>query len=194
MKTKVCSRCKIEKPLSKFYVNKSCLYGVNSQCKQCHLEKKQEWRKNNPEKYKQQVSAYWSKVKDVQTVKKKIWIENNRKKYNSYWTERKKNDPEFRLKMNMRTRLSGFLKKKDITKKNKTFDIVGCKPEFLREYLEKRFSEGMSWSNYGQWHIDHIIPLSSAQTEDEIYKLCHYTNLQPLWSEENLKKRNKILE
>jgi hypothetical protein len=167
---------------------------VNSQCKQCLLEKKQEWRKNNPEKYKQQVSTYWNKVKDVQTVKKKIWIENNRKKYNSYWTERKKNDPEFRLKMNMRTRLSGFLKKKDITKKNKTFDIVGCKPEFLREYLEKRFSEGMSWSNYGQWHIDHIIPLSSAQTEDEIYKLCHYTNLQPLWSEENLKKRNKILE
>ena len=51
----------------------------------------------------------------------------------------------------------------------------------------------MSWDNYGKWHIDHIIPLSSANSEDDIYKLCHYTNLQPLWAEDNLKKSNKIL-
>jgi len=58
--------------------------------------------------------------------------------------------------------------------------------------LEKKFVGGMSWENYGKWHIDHIIPLSSANNEDEIYKLCYYTNLQPLWSEENLKKGKKI--
>jgi hypothetical protein len=51
----------------------------------------------------------------------------------------------------------------------------------------------MSWDNYGKWHIDHIIPLSSANNEDEVYKLCHHTNLQPLWAEDNLKKSNKIL-
>ena len=51
----------------------------------------------------------------------------------------------------------------------------------------------MSWDNYGDWHIDHIIPLSSAKTEEEIYKLAHYTNLQPLWAEDNIKKSNKIL-
>jgi hypothetical protein len=80
-------------------------------------------------------------------------------------------------------------------KKSKTFEIIGCTPEFLKEYIEKQFIKGMEWSNhsvYG-WHIDHIIPLSSANTEEEIYKLCHYTNLQPLWAENNLKKSNKIL-
>ena len=51
----------------------------------------------------------------------------------------------------------------------------------------------MSWDNYGKWHIDHIIPLSSANSEDDIYKLCNYTNLQPLWAEDNLKKSNKKL-
>ena len=53
----------------------------------------------------------------------------------------------------------------------------------------------MSWDNYGLygWHIDHIVPLSNAKTEDDFYKLCHYTNLQPLWSLDNLKKSNKIL-
>jgi hypothetical protein len=87
------------------------------------------------------------------------------------------------------------LKKNNISKKNKTFDIVGCTPEFLREYIEQKFTEGMSWDNYGRngWHVDHIIPLSSAKNESEIYKLCHYTNLQPLWESENIKKSNKIL-
>jgi hypothetical protein len=62
------------------------------------------------------------------------------------------------------------------------------------EYLGDLFTEKMNWDNYGEWHIDHIIPLSSANTEEEIYKLCHYTNLQPLWAEDNIKKSNKIIK
>jgi hypothetical protein len=93
----------------------------------------------------------------------------------------------------VRGRVNKFLKSKNITKTNKTFDIVGCTPEFLKEHLEQQFTEGMSWDNQGKWHIDHIIPLSSAKTEEEIYKLCHYTNLQPLWAEDNLNKGCKIL-
>jgi len=65
----------------------------------------------------------------------------------------------------------------------------------LKKYLESKFTEGMCWENYGLygWHIDHIIPLSSAKNEEELIKLCHYTNLQPLWSFDNLSKHNKIL-
>ena len=50
----------------------------------------------------------------------------------------------------------------------------------------------MNWSNYGLWHIDHIIPLSSAKKQEDLYKLCHYTNTQPLWAEDNLKKGSKL--
>jgi hypothetical protein len=193
METKVCSKCFIEKPYSEFYKKENCLGGVNSYCKKCQLIQKQNWRKNNPEEYKKQNKIYWGKNKDIQTDKKKIWIENNRVKYNSYWTNRKKNDTEFKLLMGMRSRLCNYLKKLNIRKNNKTFDIVGCSPEFLKEHLETQFTDGMSWDNRSDWHIDHIIPLSSAKTEDELYKLCHYTNLQPLWAEDNLKKSNKIL-
>ena len=90
--------------------------------------------------------------------------------------------------------ICSFQKLNKISKKNKTFDIVGCNPIFLKEYIESKFTNGMSWDNRHMWHIDHIIPLSSAKTEEEIYKLCHYTNLQPLWIKENLSKGSKILK
>jgi hypothetical protein len=65
----------------------------------------------------------------------------------------------------------------------------------LKIHLEKQFKDGMSWENHSLfgWHIDHIIPLSSAESDDELKKLCHYTNLQPLWAKENIVKRNKII-
>ena len=79
---------------------------------------------------------------------------------------------------------------KNITKRNKTFEIVGCTPDELKNYLEGLFVDVMSWDNYGLygWHIDHKIPLSSANTEEELLSLCHFTNLQPMWAQDNLKK------
>ena len=71
--------------------------------------------------------------------------------------------------------------------------LLGCSYEEVREHLSKQFTEGMSWDNYGEWHIDHIIPLASATTEEEVLKLYHYTNLQPLWAKDNLSKGCKIL-
>jgi hypothetical protein len=95
--------------------------------------------------------------------------------------------------------MNRFLKSKNIKKTNKTFKMVGCTPEFLKEYLEKQFyphsktKEPMTWKNntIRGWHVDHIKPLASAKTMEGIEKLMHYTNLQPLWAEENLKKSNK---
>ena len=71
--------------------------------------------------------------------------------------------------------------------------MVGCTPEFLKEYLEKQFKPGMTWQNYTRkgWHIDHRTPLDSAKTPEDIEKLMHYTNLQPMWWRENIIKSNK---
>jgi hypothetical protein len=77
--------------------------------------------------------------------------------------------------------------------KNKTFEIVGLTPVELKVYLENKFEYGMTWENYGVWHIDHLIPLSSVNEESKIYDLCYYTNLQPMWGNENLSKGKKIL-
>jgi hypothetical protein len=75
---------------------------------------------------------------------------------------------------------------------NKTKEILGYSPIQLKEHLEKQFKKGMSWDNYGEWHIDHIIPISLATTLEEGIKLSQLDNLQPLWAEENMFKSNKI--
>lgn len=187
MKTKVCKDCGEEKCENLFFKK-------HANCKSCHLLKKKRWREENLEEYKKQNKKYYESTKEEQSIKKKVWIQNNREKYNSYWIKRKNEDPEFKLLSGMRSRLWSYLKKQNITKKNKTIDIVGCSPSELREYLEKQFVDGMSWENRNLWNIDHIIPLSSAKTEEELYKLFHYTNLQPLWMIDNIKKGNKIVE
>jgi len=165
------------------------------------------WKLNNREKLLINQKIYREKNKEKeQEYRRKYRIENidkindNRKKtqplINSYLKNKRDSDPVYKITVYMRSRVKSYFTIKNITKKNKTFEIVGIKPIELKEYIEKQFTEGMSWDNYGLygWHIDHIIPLSSAKSEDEIYKLCHYTNLQPLWAEDNLKKSNKILK
>lgn len=73
--------------------------------------------------------------------------------------------------------------------------MIGCSIEELKQYLEKQFKEGMTWDNYGEWHIDHIIPCAAFDLtkEEEQLKCFNYTNLQPLWAEENEKKGDKII-
>jgi hypothetical protein len=156
------------------------------------LRSKKMW-KENPDKLRQS----FFKNKDKRIATKKLWEVKNKEKLKSqkkeYVKKRKSEDILYYLKLICRNRLYHFLKTKNITKKNTTFEIVGCSPQELKEHLENKFVLGMDWENRMEWHIDHIVPLSSAKTEDELYKLCHYTNLQPLWVEENLKKSNKIL-
>ena len=205
MEKKVCSKCKEEKEVCEFTKNVSRKDGYQSQCKNCKkewklnnrehvLEYHKNWRQSNPnynKKYKEQ-------NKEKLTISNKNYREKNLKKilkYNSEYKKKRRNsDPFYNLISNIRSRISTFLKLKNISKNNKTFEIIGCTQELLKEHIEKQFTKRMSWDLMGKHiHIDHIIPLSSAKTEEEVYKLCHYTNLQPLWAEDNLKKSNKIL-
>jgi len=222
METKICKICNVEKNLTEFHYRKDN-QKYRTECKSCFyekqkernskkiyeireykreyfqknkkqiLEKKRNLRQSNLEKYKEEMRKYYEKTKEIQKDRKRIWIETNREKYNSYWIDRKKTDVLFSLITNMRTRVCSYLKVKNINKNNNTFEIVGCSPIELKEHLEKQFINGMSWENRKDWHIDHIIPLSSAKTKDELLKLFHYTNLQPLWAIDNIKKSNKII-
>jgi hypothetical protein len=78
------------------------------------------------------------------------------------------------------------------TKKSRTYEILGCSFEEFKNYIDNQLSVGMSWDNHGEWHLDHKIPISFGKTEEEVIKLNHYTNFQPLWAYENLLKSNKI--
>jgi hypothetical protein len=106
-----------------------------------------------------------------------------------------------RIGTNLRTRLNSALKRN--SKKGKTLELLGCSIEQLKDHLQKKFTEGMTWDNYGsgicgkgmkEWHIDHIIPCSSfiLKEEEEQYRCFHYTNQQPMWAKENWDKHDKI--
>lgn len=142
-----------------------------------------EYRIKNKEKIKIKNQEYYSKHKD--TIKKKVksyYLKNKEKIHknnNNYIKKRKNSDELFKISILMRNLVNRYLTKPKVKKTN---EIIGLTPKEFREYIESKFLKNMTWDNYGEWHIDHIIPLSSAKNDNELYSLNHYTNLQPLWS------------
>jgi len=118
-------------------------------------------------------------------------------KYKDKIMERRKNNINFCIKNKLRMRISCAVKSQGTYKADKTMNLIGCTINDLKNYLEEQFMEGMTWDNYGLygWHIDHIIPCVSFDfTKEEEQKKCfHYTNLQPLWARENLRKSGKVI-
>lgn len=98
-----------------------------------------------------------------------------------------------RITDSIRSRTSYAIKSNGYKKDTKTFELIGCTKEFLLEYLKSKFKKGMTLNNYGKWQIDHDIPLASAKTEKELKALAHYSNLKPMWANENNHKRAKSL-
>lgn len=167
METKICIDCGLEKNLSEFYKRTDTPTGYRNNCKVCKLKRTHKWMKENNHRVKENGKLY--RKKNFEDIKKRIktWEKENyekiRKRKNKRAQERRKEDVLFSLIGKIRCRLAKYLKTLNITKRNKTFDIVGCSPEFLKEHLEKQFVSGMTWENRSEWHIDHIIPLSSAK-------------------------------
>ncbi|NBO36494.1 hypothetical protein EBU91_03005 [bacterium] len=218
---KKCPKCKEHKILDSFYKSKTHLFERTSICKICWNKsgkkyvqknktkvkeyKKEYYQKNkqkikekyeerlvsNKEKILENKRKYYHNNKKILKKKIKYYRQNNKEKRNAHERNRRKIDIVYRIKLNYRSRISGIIN--GIGRKSKkTEEMLGCSWETFVKYLEQNFKKGMNWNNYGDWHIDHVIPLCTAKTVDELNKLTHYTNCQPLWAEENLKKGAKI--
>ncbi len=113
-------------------------------------------------------------------------------KANKRRNQRLKEDVNYRLIKNYRTRIWNAIKNNK--RFDKTLDLLGCDVLTLRTHLEKKFQKGMNWCNYGEWHVDHIIPCASfdLSKREEQNKCFHYSNTQPLWATDNRSKANKI--
>jgi len=210
METKICTKCKIEKSINDF--NFDAGKRVAS-CKACKSLENKRWRDINKDKIKQRNKELWMERRDdaewiqkrkdyydrnrkILLEQKKEYYEKNKKKilanHKKYEQSQLKSNPIFRLRKNVRRRLHLALKGK--YKPDTTQNIVGCDWVQLKNHLESFFKDGMNWDNYGYygWHVDHIIPLSEFDLTDAVQfkKAMHYTNLQPLWMEENLAKKN----
>lgn len=145
---------------------------------------------------KASAKKYRDKNKEKILIKRKKYKENHPEYMREYVSRRRKNDIQFKLKGALRHRIYKALKGNP--KKYSSVKGLGCTIPELKIYLENKFQEGMSWDNwtYNGWHIDHINPLDSFDmtNEDDLKIVCHYTNLQPMWGDENIRKGNKILK
>ena len=179
IETKKCARCSEEEPVEEFHVNKARKDGRQSSCKQCYKESY-----NYNKSYHQ---TYYQKNKE-KLVKYQL-------EYNKEYQKEYRKRPHVRVYRLQAKRMRRLIKDAGKKKSLKTTKYLGCNVRELMSHLENQWSPGMSWDNYGThgWHIDHIRPCASFDLSDEEQqKICfHYTNLQPLWAEDNLKKSKK---
>lgn len=155
------------------------IYRLDEEFKKKTNLKRKEYYRNNIEKEREKSKKYYHENK--QTV---------RKKNNEWKNNKRKNDGFYRMKINLRHRLRDYLIGE--SKGKRTKDIVGLDKMEFKSYVENKFLDGMNWDNYGKWHLDHIKPLCQARNNEEALLLNHYTNLQPLWAEDNLRKNRKL--
>ena len=189
---KKCITCNIEKSINEFSKNKNKKDGLQYKCKNCNKEYHKKYYKENKEYLLNKFSNYRDNNKD----KIKEYILNNKEKINKtqreYFKNRKNNDSLFKLNCNIRCLIKNSFKRINCERKsNKSENILGCSFDEFKIYLENKFTEGMSWENQGKWHLDHIKPLALAKTKEDVILLNHYTNFQPLWAADNLKKGSK---
>jgi hypothetical protein len=202
MKTKKCNKCGKIKPLTEFHKNKTSKDYHTSLCKNCRNKANKEYTKTHKpvlsplQKLKRKLyQKEWRKQnKDtLQQKSKQYYLDNKehiKETSQSYRKKKMATDELYKFKVNIRKHMLICFKRKGINKGRITKEILGCDLAFFKEYIEAQFTEGMTWNNYGVhgWHYDHIIPLANAKTEEEVVKLCHYTNYQPLWAQDNYKK------
>lgn len=213
---KLCSRCGNKKPLTDFYKHKGHSFGVSAVCKSCkrirqkmygaeHREEKKNYDKIYRTKCKEKIQAYHDNRKDKRKAynkiynaehkeERKIYSAKNKEKTNGIQRKRLKEDPMFRLKRYTSAAIWASLQ----TGKNsrRWESLVGYSINDLKKHIEKQFVDGMTWNNYGEWHIDHKIPISVfnfTKPEHEDFKKCwDLNNLQPMWAIKNISKSNKL--
>lgn len=153
-------------------------------------ESNKKYYKNNPEKIK----AYQEQNKEKRKVYMIGYQKQNKEKTNKLRSERRKTDPNFKIITSLRSQQNRAIKRNQKT--GSTIDYLGCSIEYFKKYIEDQFVEGMSWDNWSMdgFHLDHQIPLSIVDLNDEsdLRHVLHYTNLQPMFASENIRKSNKL--
>ena len=229
MQEKTCRICKELKNISHFHKKKDTKDGHRNECKECvkEIQKKYKEKPDFKEKRKKYDKKRYEQNKELRLKQKKEWYYKNheyvlkqKKDYNSrpevierrkeWWKEYSKNNKDIIYRYRnkyphviiWRSILYSTLKRLNKDKSDHTIKELGYSADELKKHIESLFTDGMNWDNYGEWHIDHIKPVSSFDKNTDVSIVCALNNLQPLWAttreidgiiyEGNLNKSNKI--
>lgn len=178
--SKKCTKCGEEKPLSEFHFRKDRQKHYAA-CKACWYSKTRKWFNDNPGR-----AAEFSRA----------WVDRDKDHARAVYREmksRQRAKPSRRFAMCFSTAVHASLS--GLRKKRPTFKLLGYTREELVAHLQRQFLSGMSWDNYGQWHVDHIVPLSAFEIAGPLDPALRHawalTNLRPLWAADNMRKKDK---
>jgi hypothetical protein len=205
MENKKCSKCNCDKPIEEFYKDKTRKDGYTSDCKICRCDsgkkyhekniekrklkrkiyyknnkhKKQEYINKNKDEIKKRLNKSYLKNRDIRIKNSKEWAKNNPDKRKIYEARYHIKNPHIRA---CRDTLRHHLVRINSKKQGKTIDLLGYSAEELKNHIELLFTDGMTWENYGEWHIDHIIPICNFDTQTPPSIVNALNNLRPLWA------------
>lgn len=207
---KTCTKCGKEKLFSDFSSNKNGRFGLHPSCKSCVNEYSKRYRSANPEKRLEANRSWRSRNPDKKTAADRLWRANNPMKTAESFSKWRTSNlearaasaslrysiPKVKVSVNIASSIRSGIAKGS-KRGRKTFSLLGYTREELMSHLESQFSAGMTWENYGDWHIDHIVPIAAHdyETPDDIdfKRAWSLSNLQPLWATDNLKKSAKLI-
>lgn len=176
---KECKICKIVKSLEEFHTcgkYKETQY-YRGECTECSNNNRRGKNNDYSKEYNSRPAVKEKRKKYKQEIKKRA---NYLEKQRNYDNIKYSTDPLFKLKKCLRSRIKSALMSNGWIKHNGTPEIIGCSYEEFKKYIENQFTEGMTWENHGKfWEIEHIKALGFAITKEELYKLCHYSNIRP---------------
>jgi len=178
---KKCTKCGEFKSLQDFGNRKDCKEGKRNHCKICKRQYYNDYIKKNKDKIKKDRKAYNIKNKD-----------KNKHYSAEYFKLRKKTDLLFKLRCNISSNMSSAIKRQGYSKKTKAYNILKCEFSFFMDWLNGVASNGYTYG-IGDLQLDHVIPISLAETEEEMLLLSHYSNYQLLSADENLSKGNRYV-
>jgi hypothetical protein len=193
-----CKQCGIDKSPDLFSRNIQCKDGLRNICKICYNKNMRGYNLTHPEIKKEQDRKYREKHRGELAIYIKKWSQENNYEKTSKRKEYKRKYcqlPNVKIKRNLSNRIYRAIIWAGGKKQLECKKYLGCTIEFLKEYIESLFMKGMTWDNYGEWHLDHIRPCASFDLTAPVQqaKCFHWSNLQPLWAHDNISKGAKIV-
>lgn len=219
---KVCSKCAVRKKVAEFNRDKSTVDGLRIACRTCTKKaykdwynseqgniKKREYDQNRDKEYLRKKGKKWrAENLEQHRLSVKRWAARNPDKIKAkerrrpsraaWYRKKRKEDVNYRLSCALRTRLNSAVRAQlrgSYVKQGSAIENLGCSMGEFIIHIENLFKDAMSWENYGDWHLDHIRPLSGfvLMEPDQLAQACHFTNLQPLWAADNIRKGNCVI-
>lgn len=195
---KACTRCGVEKPHADFPPSKTALDGRKAECRDCTSDRNYRWREENSDRHRAVSREHYHAHRERYAEKHREWIAANPEKYAANkrrsWMK-KRSTPKGRLEHAVGAKVRNSVRRGSKFGR-RTFEVLGYSAEQLHRHLERHFDPGMTWDNYGEWHIDHRIPLAAFnyQTPDDFdfKRAWALSNLRPMWAAKNRQKSDRL--